>query len=147
MGMERLDYRKIGSESWNNLGLMAKSLDNGVLNHRLLELVKLRASQINGCANCVNLHANRLRNDNVEEEVIQNVVVWWEAKCFDEREKAVLEWTDSVTLVSETRVPDEIYQRVKSQFSDEELVDLTFAVCTINVHNRLAVAFRRIPDS
>ena len=75
--MERLDYRQIGAKSWRSLGLMAKSVDDGALDHGLLELVKLRASQINGCANCVNLHANRLREDGATEEVIQNVVVWW----------------------------------------------------------------------
>jgi AhpD family alkylhydroperoxidase len=145
--MERLDYRQIGAKSWRSLGLMAKSVDDGALDHGLLELVKLRASQINGCANCVNLHANRLREDGATEEIIQNVVVWWEAKCFDKRTKAALEWTDSVTLVSETRVPDDVYERVIAVFSEAELVDLTFAICTINVHNRLAVAFRRSPGS
>jgi AhpD family alkylhydroperoxidase len=145
--MERLDYRRIGGEGWKALGVLAKYNDNCSLDHGLLELVKLRASQINGCANCVNLHAGRLRKDGETEERIQNVVVWWEATCFNEREKAALAWTDSVTQVADTRVPDEDYERVKAQFSEQELVDLTLAICTINVHNRLAVAFRRKPGS
>lgn len=145
--MERLDYRKIGAESWRALGALARTVDDGTLPHSLIELVKLRASQINGCANCVNLHANTLRKEGVSEEQIQNVVVWWEATCFDEREMAALAWTDAVTLVAETRVPDDVYNQVAAVFDEKELCDLTFAICTINVHNRLAVAFRRVPGS
>ncbi len=145
--MERLDYRKIGAESWRALGALARSVEDGALPHSLLEMVKLRASQINGCANCVNLHANLLRKDGVSEERIQNVVVWREATCFDDRETAAFAWTDAVTLVAETRVPDTVYDHVAAQFDEKELSDLTFAICTINFHNRLAVAFRRVPGS
>ena len=145
--MERLDYRRIGAEGWRALRPLVEYSDNCSLSHGLLELVKLRASQINGCANCVNLHANRLRESGETEARIQNVVVWWEATCFDDREKAALAWTDSVTLVADTRVPDDDYDRVRKHFSEKELIDLTLAICTINVHNRLAVAFRRKPGS
>ena len=145
--MERLDYRKLGGEGWRALSALAKAVDQGSLPHGLLELVKLRASQINGCANCVNLHANRLREAGESEQRIQMVVVWWEAACFTAREKAALAWTDAVTLVAETRVPDEVYARASEQFGETELIELTFAICTINAHNRLAVAFRRVPGS
>ena len=145
--MERLDYRRIGKESWQALGALAKSVEAGALPHSLVELVKLRASQINGCANCVDLHANRMRQAGETEERIQNVVVWWDAGCFDEREKAALAWTEAVTLIAETRAPDDVYQRVAAQFDEKELSDLTFAICTINSHNRLAIAFRREPGS
>ena len=145
--MERIDYRRIGADGWRALRALVDYNENCSLDHGLLELVKLRASQINGCANCVNLHCKRLREQGETEERIQNVVVWWEAPCFDEREKAALAWTDSVTLLSETRVPDDVYERVRKQYSEKELVDLTLAICTINVHNRLAVAFRRPPGS
>jgi len=143
--MERLNYRKGGGA--RALRALVEFTDNCGLDHALLELVKLRASQINGCANCINLHANRLREAGVSEERIQNVVVWWEAICFDEREKAALAWTEAVTLVAESRAPDEAYERVCRQFEEQEVVDLTYAICTINVHNRLAVAFRRVPGS
>jgi AhpD family alkylhydroperoxidase len=113
----------------------------------LPELVNLRASQINGCANCLNLHANRLRKAGESENRIQNVVVWWEAPCFGEREKAALAWTESVTLVSETHVPDDAFERVSQHFSEQEVIDLTYAICTINAYNRLAVSFRRVPGS
>jgi len=145
--MERLDYRGKFAEAWQALGAFARTVDQSGLDHELLELVKLRASQINGCANCVNLHANRLRGLGATEERIQNVVVWWESPCFDARESAALAWTDAVTLVAETRVPDDVYDRVRGQFDDRELAALTYAICAINSHNRLAVAFRRVPGS
>lgn len=145
--MERLDYRGAFSEGWKALGAFAKTVDEAGLGHELLELIKLRASQINGCANCVNLHANRLREAGETEERIQNVVVWWESPCFNARETAALAWTDAVTLVAESRVPDDVYVRVRSQFDERELTALTMAICAINSHNRLAVAFRRVPGS
>ena len=145
--MERLDYRGTFPEAWQALGAFARTVDEAGLGRELTELVKLRASQINGCANCVNLHANRLREAGTTEERIQNVVVWWEASCFDEREAAALAWTDAVTRVAETRVPDEVYERVRARFDERELAALTYVICAINSHNRLAVAFRRAPGS
>ena len=145
--MERLDYRITGEENWQALSNLAQTVDNSSLPKTLIEMIKLHTSQINGCANCVNLHANLLRQAGESEERIQNIVVWWEATCFSEREKSALAWTDAVTKVSETRVPDDIFERVSQQFTDREISDLTFAICTINFHNRLAVAFRREPGS
>lgn len=143
--MERLDYRN--SDGWRALGGLAALADKGSLDKGLVELVKLRASQINGCANCVNLHANRLRETGQSEERIQNLVVWQDAACFDAREQAALAWTESVTLVAESHVPDDVYERVCQHFSEPEVIELSYAICTINVHNRLAVAFRRVPGS
>ncbi|MBO37994.1 MAG: alkylhydroperoxidase [Rhodospirillaceae bacterium] len=145
--MERLDYRTIGQENWRALGNFAQTVENNCQSRSLIEIIKLHASQINGCANCVNLHANLLRKIGESEERIQNVIVWQEATCFSEREKSALAWTEAVTRVSETGVPDEIFERVSEQFTDLELSDLTFEICTINFHNRLAIAFRREPGS
>ena len=145
--MERLDYRKIGAKAFKALGTLVAYVHDCGLDHSLLELVKLRASQINGCANCIDLHANRARELGETEERLQSLVAWWESPCFSEREKAALAWTEAVTLVAESRVPDDVYGRVQAQFSEQEVVDLTFAVVTINSHNRLAVAFRRVPGS
>ncbi len=145
--MERLDYRGGFAEGWAALGAFAKTADEAGLGHQLLELIKLRASQINGCANCVNLHANRLREAGETEERIQNVVAWWESPCFDARETAALAWTEAVTLVASSRVPDDVYERARAQFDERELTALTYAICAINTHNRLAVAFRRVPGS
>ena len=141
--MERLDYRITGEENWQALNNLAQTVNNSSLPKTLIEMIKLHASQINGCANCVNLHANLLRQEGESEERIQNIIVWWEAACFSEREKSALAWTDAVTKVSETRVPEDLFKRVSEQFTDRELSYLTFAICTINFHNRLAVAFRR----
>jgi AhpD family alkylhydroperoxidase len=145
--MERIDYRKVAPEAYGLFGKLSVYSRNCGLEHNLLELVKLRASQINGCAHCVNLHAGTLRTDAESEERIQNVVVWWEATCFTAREQAALAWTDAVTLLAESRVPDEVFERARGQFDDKEMVDLTVAIATINAHNRLAVAFRRVPGS
>ena len=91
------------------------------------------------------LHANTLRRINESEARLQRLVVWWESPEFCEREKAALDWCEAVTLVTESRVPDQVYERVTAQFTNKELVDLTFAIITINGHNRLAVTFRRPP--
>ena len=145
--MERLDYRAISTEGWGILGTLSKYVRDSGLEEILVELIKLRASQINGCANCVDLHANTLRRLGESEPRLQSLVVWWESPEFSEREKAALAWCEAVTLVSESRVSDEVFERANSQFTDKELVDLTFGIITINSHNRLAVAFRRAPGS
>ena len=145
--MERLDYREISAEGWQRLGQLSRYGRDCGLDEQLTELVKLRASQINGCANCVNMHVEILRKIGESEERLQNLVVWWEATCFTDREKAALAWAEAVTLVADSRVPDDVFERAQAQFSDKEIVDLTFAVVTINSHNRLAVAFRRVPGS
>ncbi|MCZ6637987.1 MAG: carboxymuconolactone decarboxylase family protein [Alphaproteobacteria bacterium] len=141
--MERIDYRAVAPEAYGLFGKLSAYSRNCGLEHNLLEFVKLRASQINGCAHCVNLHAGTLRKEGESEERIQGAVAWWAASCFSEREQAALAWTDAVTLVAESRVPDEVFERARAQFDEKELVDLTAAICTINAHNRLAVAFRR----
>jgi AhpD family alkylhydroperoxidase len=145
--MPRIDYKKVGAEGYRLLGQLSTYGKNCGLDHTLIELAKLRASQINGCANCVNLHASTLRKLGETEERLQLVVVWHEATCFSERERAALAWTEAVTLVSETHVPDDVYEETRRIFSEKELVDLTFAIVTINAHNRLAVAFRIEPTT
>jgi AhpD family alkylhydroperoxidase len=145
--MQRIDYRKYGREAFELLGRISQLGKASSLGTVLIELVKLRASQVNHCAHCVNMHANALRKEGQSEERIQSVVVWEEATCFSERERAALAWTEAVTLVAETGVPDAVYEQTQEQFSPQEMVDLTLAITTINAHNRLAVAFRRVPGS
>ena len=139
--MERIDYRKFGKEAYALLGQLSR-IGKTTLGLVLIELVKLRASQINHCAHCVNMHADLLRKEGESETRIQSVVVWEEATCFTDREKAAFAWTEAVTLVADTGVPDAVYEQARSQFSEQDLVDLTIAITTINAHNRLAVAFR-----
>jgi AhpD family alkylhydroperoxidase len=112
------------------------------LDHSLFELVKIRASQMNGCAYCLDMHTKDARLAGETEQRIYALSAWRETPFFTERERAALEWTEAVTRVGDTHVPDEVYQVAKAQFNDEELVALTMGVVVINSWNRLAVAFR-----
>jgi AhpD family alkylhydroperoxidase len=112
------------------------------LERSLLELVKIRASQINGCAYCIDMHTIDARALGETEQRIYALNAWEEAPFFTERERAALAWTEAVTRVADTHVPDDIYHQVRALFSEEEIVALTFAVATINVWNRLSISFR-----
>jgi len=112
------------------------------LEESLLKLVFLRASQINGCAYCIDMHWKDLRAMGQSEETLYMLNAWREAPGYTERERAALEWTESVTLLTEGHVPDEVYAMARKQFSDAELVNLTLAVGVINTWNRLCIAFR-----
>jgi AhpD family alkylhydroperoxidase len=107
----------------------------------LLELVKIRASQINGCANCLNMHTFEARQAGETEQRIALVAAWQEAPCYSDRERAALAWTDHVTLIADKRAPDDVYAALAAQFSPDEQVKLTMAILVINGWNRLAVAF------
>jgi AhpD family alkylhydroperoxidase len=113
------------------------------LDHQLLDLVDLRASQLNGCAYCTDMHWKDLRAAGVSEEKLSLLSVWREAPGFTDRERAALEWCEAVTLVADSHVPDEVYRIAREQFSEAELVNLTLAISTINVWNRMAIAFRK----
>jgi AhpD family alkylhydroperoxidase len=113
----------------------------------LLELVKLRASQINGCAYCVDVHTKDARARGESEQRLYAVVVWRETPFFSERERAALAWTEAVTQVSHHHVPDEVYELARQHFSEKELVDLTLAIVAINGWNRLAISFRKVPGT
>ncbi|SKA34807.1 alkylhydroperoxidase AhpD family core domain-containing protein [Enhydrobacter aerosaccus] len=117
---------------------------NSGLEPGLIELVKIRASQINGCAFCLHMHTRDARAKGENEERIYLLDAWRESPLFTDRERAALAWTEAVTLVSQTHVPDEVYEQARSQFSEEELVKLTLLVTTINTWNRLAISFRSI---
>jgi AhpD family alkylhydroperoxidase len=112
------------------------------LERSLLELVKIRASQINGCAYCIDMHTIDARALGETEQRIYALSAWEEAPFFTERERAALAWTEAVTRVADTHVPDDVYHQVRALFSEDEIVALTFAVATINVWNRLSIAFR-----
>ena len=115
------------------------------LDERLLELVRLRSSQINGCAYCVDMHSKNLRADGETNERIDGVVVWRETPFYSERERAALEWAEAVTLIAVDHVPDAVFESVRKHFSEEELVNLNLAVSMINTWNRFSVAFRAVP--
>ena len=108
----------------------------------LYELVKIRASQINGCAYCIDMHTKDARLAGETEQRIYALNAWRETPFFNDRDRAALEWTEAVTRLADTHVPDDVHERVSRQFNEDELVTLTFAVVVINSWNRLAVSFR-----
>jgi AhpD family alkylhydroperoxidase len=113
----------------------------------LLDLVKLRASQINGCAYCLDMHTKDARARGESEQRLYLLEAWRESPFYSERERAALAWTEAVTLVAESRVPDAVYEEVHRQFSDDELLALTMSAITINAFNRLNVALRTVPGT
>jgi AhpD family alkylhydroperoxidase len=145
--MQRIDYRRIAPKALSTMLEMQRYVDHCSLEKPLLELAKLRGSQINGCAYCVDMHSKDLRALGESEQRLYTVVVWREAPFFNDRERAALAWTEAVTLVSESGVPDDVYENARSQFNEKELVDLTMSVIAINGWNRLAVSFRAVAGS
>ena len=140
----RLDYAKAAPGAREAMYAVEQYVRESGLERRLLELVKLRASQINGCAYCVDMHTKDARAHGETEQRLYAVVVWREAPFFTERERAALAWTEAVTLVSRGQVRNSVFEIARKQFSDKELVDLTMAVIAINGWNRLAISFRAV---
>jgi AhpD family alkylhydroperoxidase len=126
------------------LGL-ERQVRQGGLDERLLDLVRIRASQINGCAYCLDMHTKDARANGETEQRLYGLDAWRETPYFSARERAALEWTEALTLVSESRVPDDVFERVRAQFSEDELVHLSLAVVAINGWNRLNIAARTVP--
>jgi AhpD family alkylhydroperoxidase len=138
----RIDLSKVSAEAMRaQLGLEAY-VRGSSLEHSLYELVKVRASMINGCAYCVDMHTKDARAAGETEQRLYALSVWRETPFFSARERAALAWTDSLTDIAHAGVPDALYDQVRTQFSERELVDLTMAVVTINGWNRLAVSLR-----
>jgi AhpD family alkylhydroperoxidase len=142
-----MDFRKASPQADKAMMGLHMFVRNCGLDHSLLELVKLRASQINQCAHCIDMHTKELRADGESEQRLYLLNAWRESPFYSERERAALAWTEAVTLVAATQVPDEVYEQARAQFSEEELVNLTMAVVAINGANRLNVAFRTVPGS
>ena len=142
----RLEYRKLAPKAVEALYAVERYVHDSGLELRLLELVKVRAPQINGCAYCVDMHTKDARANGETEQRLYAVAVWKEAPFFTEWERAALGWTEAVTLVSRDQVPDEVYEDARRQFDERQLIDLTMAVIAINGWNRLAVSFVRWPE-
>ncbi len=139
---QRLNYSKAAPEGIEILRKLESYIKKAGLEPDLVELVKLRASQINGCAYCIDMHTKDARSRGESEQRLYGVSTWREAPFYSERERAALAWAESVTLVSEDQVPDKIYNLAKKHFTEKELADLTLAVIAINAWNRLAISFR-----
>src|SRR5215469_16398664 len=142
---QRLDFYKANPHAINALLALEDRIGKSSLEKSLAELVRLRASQINGCAFCVDMHTTDARKGGETDRRLAAVVVWRETPFFTDRERAALEWTEAVTLVSQDRVPNGVWDAVKPHFSDEEIVDLTLLVAAINSWNRFAISFRKLP--
>ena len=143
----RMDFRKASPRGATAMAELYAFVRECGLEHSLLELVKLRASQINRCAHCIDMHAKELRAAGESEQRIYLLDAWQESPFYSERERAALAWTEALTLVTDGHVPDDVYAQARAAFSEEELVNLSLAVVAINGANRLNIAFRTVPGS
>src|SRR5262245_8659395 len=143
----RMDFRKASPQAGTAMAQLHAFVHKCGLEHTLLELVKLRASQINGCAHCIDMHTKELRAAGETEQRIYLLSTWRECPFYTDREKAALLWTEAVTLIADGHVPDDVYATVSSEFGEAELANLTLAVVAINGANRLNIAFRTVPGS
>jgi AhpD family alkylhydroperoxidase len=144
---ERIDYHKFAHEALHSLLAIERYLAASGIDPKLLHLIKLRASQINGCAYCIDMHSKDARAAGETEQRLYELNAWRETPFYSERERAALEWTEALTLISQTHAPDDIFERVSANFSEQEIVDLTYAIANINTWNRLAIAVRAVPGT
>ncbi len=143
----RIELLKVSHDAYNAMRGLEVYVRQSSLEPALLELVRLRASEMNGCAYCVDMHTKDARAAGETEQRLYATVAWRETPFFSERERAALAWTEAVTEISHGQVPDDVYQAARERFSEKELVDLTMAVVAINGWNRLAISFRAVPGT
>jgi AhpD family alkylhydroperoxidase len=144
---QRMNYKKAAPGGVRALLDMESYLATCGLEQGLMDLVKLRASQINGCAYCIDMHSKDLRAQGESEQRLYELDAWQETPFYTERERAALLWTEAVTRVADTHVPDAVYEQVRQQFDEAELVNLTFVISAINVWNRILTSCRRGPGA
>jgi AhpD family alkylhydroperoxidase len=143
----RINYAKAAPGTYHAMLGLEKYLRECGLEESLLHLIKLRTSQINGCAYCLDMHWKDLRAIGENEQRLYSLDAWRECPYYSDRERAALAWTEAVTLITNGHVPDEVYEEVRPHFSEKELCDLTFAAATINAWNRLAISARTEPGT
>jgi AhpD family alkylhydroperoxidase len=141
----RIHYAQYALEGQKAMLALEKCIFHCGLDHPLIHLMKLRASQMNGCAFCIDMHSKDARALGETEQRLYALDAWRETPFYSDRERAALLWTEALTLVSETHVPDEIYEQVRKHFSEKEIVDLSLIVGAINLWNRLAISVRAVP--
>jgi AhpD family alkylhydroperoxidase len=141
----RIHFTKYAQEAQKSLFALEKYLSSSGLDHKLIHLLKLRASQINGCAFCIDMHWKDARALSETEQRLYELNAWRETPFYTDRERAALEWIESLTLVAQTHVPDETYENVRKHFSEKEIVDLSVLAGLINMWNRLAISMRSVP--
>lgn len=143
----RIDYKAAPSGALQALSAIDRYVRQSGLEPALVELVKMRASQINGCAYCLDMHSKDARDAGETEQRLHALIAWRETPFFTDRERAALEWTEAVTLVSQNHVPDDVFEYVRRHFTEGELINLTLAVIGINSWNRVAISFRAVPGT
>ncbi|MGB7281118.1 MAG: carboxymuconolactone decarboxylase family protein [Candidatus Acidiferrum sp.] len=141
----RIDARKYAPEAQKAMFALEQYIAGCGLEPTLVHLLKMRASQINGCAYCIDMHSKDARALGETEQRLYELDAWRETPFYSDRERAALSWIEAVTLVSQSHVPDSVYEEVRKYFSEKEIVDLTFVATTINAWNRLAIAVRAVP--
>jgi AhpD family alkylhydroperoxidase len=140
----RLDIMKVAPDALKPMFALENYVNKSDLERKLIHLVKTRASQINGCAYCLDMHTHEARHDGETEQRLYLLSAWRESPLFSDRERAALEWTEALTLISETQAPDQAYERARAQFSEAELVNLTMLIVAINGWKRVAIGFRAV---
>jgi AhpD family alkylhydroperoxidase len=143
----RLDFRKASPQADKAMMGLHMFVRNCGLDHTLLELVKLRASQLNGCAHCIDMHTKELRADGESEQRLYLLNAWRESPFYSDRERAALAWAEAVTLLEKGHVPDEVYAQARKHFDDQQLMKLTLQVVAINGWNRFCIAFNATPGT
>lgn len=143
----RIEYFKVLPKALKGMLELEKFVANSDLDHKIFELVKTRASQINGCAYCLDMHTKDARKAGETEQRLYALSAWHETPFYTPKERAALAWTEVLTLIADNDVPDELYEEMRNHFSEEELITLTMAIIAINGWNRLAIAFKTVPGS
>ena len=144
---QRIEFASVSPQSIASLHAAGRHLATSALEPQLQVLVALRASNVNGCAFCLELHRLEAGAVGVSPERIQGIAAWRETPWYSDRERAALAWTDALTNIATTHAPDDVYDEARRAFSEQELVDLTLAITTINAWNRFAIGFRADPRS
>lgn len=146
--MTRINFTEIAPAGMKALGGVYSYIAQSGLSQELIELIFLRVSEVNGCAYCIDMHTKALHKEGLLWDKIVLTRVWREAgNWFNSREKAALAWAESLTLISQTLAPDEVYAMVKTEFTEKEITDMTIAIGLMNAYNRLAISHRKLPDS
>ena len=144
---QRVNYIQQSPDLFKKLIDLSKSIENGAITEKIRDLVSIRASQLNGCAFCLDMHVKEAKLHGERELRVHHLATWQESNLFLPKERAALAWTDVLTRLPEHGVPDDVYDRVRTQLSEKEISDLTFTVMAINAWNRANVAFKTVPGS
>ncbi|QND42685.1 carboxymuconolactone decarboxylase family protein [Rhizobium leguminosarum bv. viciae] len=144
---QRLNYAQQSPELFKKFMEFSMALRSSVIDEKLQALVEIRASQINGCGFCLDMHVKQAKIHGETELRLYHVAIWRESNLFVPRERAALAWTEALTNLPEGGIPDEIYERVRGQLSEKEISDLTFVVMAINAWNRVNVGFKTVPGT